>query len=56
MNKKEIKTTIICRSEVEFEKIFLPLTHEKKKREKAMKEPKSFGEHLKEELTKRFRK
>jgi hypothetical protein len=41
-----------ARSEEEFEKKFFPITHEKKKREKAMRDPKIFEERLKEKLLK----
>ncbi|MDD1673076.1 MAG: hypothetical protein LUP99_01545 [Methanomicrobiales archaeon] len=41
-----------ARIEEELERKFFPYTHEKKKREKAMKDPKIFEERLKE----RFRK
>jgi hypothetical protein len=56
MSKKKDKVRIICRSEVEFEAIFLPQTYEKKKIEKAMREPESFKEHLKGVMTEHIKK
>ena len=55
MTKGKKENEMIYRSEVEFEEIYLPLTHEKKRREKTMREPKTFADHLKEELTKRVK-
>ncbi len=50
------KHEIVCRNAAEFEKIFLPATHEKKIRRRAMEDPKKFGEHLEEELKRRIGK
>jgi hypothetical protein len=40
------------KAEEEFEKKFFPRSHERKKREKVMKEPKLFEEELKKKLRK----
>ena len=42
----------IARVNEELEKKFFPRSHEKKMREKVMKDPKLFEEHLKEKLRK----
>lgn len=47
---KKKNEIVILRTEMDFEEVFLPETHEKKKREEAMKELESFEKHLKEEL------
>ncbi len=42
----------VARFNEELEKKFFPRSHEKKMREKMMKDPKLFEEHLKEKLRK----
>ena len=44
------KTTRICRSEKDFEDMFLPELHRRKKQKKAMETPEQFGNHLTNEL------
>lgn len=56
MENKRKRKAKICRSESEFEEVFLPKTHERKKREKALLEPESFGKHLENELVRCIRK
>jgi len=56
MSNKGKRGVIICRSESEFEEVFLPRTHERKKREKVLSEPESFGKHLETELVRCIRK
>jgi hypothetical protein len=51
----EKKHNIICKNEADFERIFLPATHEKKIRKQAMEDPKKFGEHLEKELRRRIK-
>jgi hypothetical protein len=51
----EKKHDIVCKTEADFEKIFLPSTHEKKLRKQAMEDPKIFGEHLEKELKRRIK-
>jgi hypothetical protein len=50
MSGKTRREKRICHSEKDFERIFLPETHERKARETVMKDPKKFEEHLKEKL------
>ena len=42
--------TVVLRTEMDFEEVYLPRTQEDRKKEKAMKELESFEKHLKEEL------
>lgn len=51
----EKKHDIVCKTEADFEKIFLPVTHEKKIRKQVMEDPKKFGEHLEKELKRRIK-
>lgn len=48
------KHEIVCRNEAEFEKLFLPSSHEKKIRRQAMEDPEKFGEHLEREIKRRI--
>ena len=48
--KDEKETRRICRTDTEFEEIFLPGTHEKKKMQEAIREP----EKLKDRILKRL--
>ncbi len=50
------KRDVICRNEAEFEKLFLPVTHEKKIRKQAMEDPAKFGDQLEKELKRRIGK
>ena len=56
MRDEKIKNLLLKRDTVrvreELEKKFFPRSHEKKIRDKAMKDPKLFEEHLKEKLRK----
>ncbi|HUH79525.1 MAG TPA: hypothetical protein VLY83_06480 [Methanoregula sp.] len=54
MPKKEerIRTKKVCRTDSEFEELFLPGTHEKKKIQETVREP----EKLKESILKRLKK
>ncbi len=50
MPEQPRKKGIICRSPVDFERIFLPRAFEKKERERILKEPEKFGKSLEEDL------
>jgi hypothetical protein len=52
---RKTKHEVVCRSQADFEKVFLPSTYEKMLRKKAMEDPRKFGEHLEEELKRRIR-
>jgi hypothetical protein len=56
MAGKGKKGGIICRSPVDFERIFLPRSFERKEREKILKEPGGFGKSLEKELIRSIRK
>jgi hypothetical protein len=56
MAGKDKKRGIICRSPVDFERIFLPRSFERKEREKILKEPGGFGKSLEKELIRSIRK
>jgi hypothetical protein len=56
MAGKDKKGGIICRSPVDFERIFLPRSFERKEREKILKEPGGFGKSLETELIRSIRK
>lgn len=56
MAGKDKKGGIICRSPVDFERIFLPRSFERKEREKILKEPGGFGKSLEKELIRSIRK
>jgi hypothetical protein len=50
MGREFEKKVKVCRSQADFERIFLPETYERREREKCMREPESFGIHLEKEL------
>jgi hypothetical protein len=50
MAKKDEKKGIICRSAVDFERVFLPRSFERREKEKLLKEPGGFGKNLEKEL------
>ncbi len=50
MEKKEPKPKKICSSEMEFEELFLPETHRKKKLQELISEPEKLREHLKKSV------
>ena len=56
MEKKESKGKKICHSDREFEELFLPGSHEKKKMQEAINEPRKLTEHLTENLRSRPKK
>ena len=55
MKENPKKNPRVCRSEKDFEDMFLPELHRKKKQRKAMETPEQFGEHLKGELVRCIR-
>ena len=56
MAGKDKKRGIVCRSPVDFERIFLPRSFERKEKEKILKEPGGFGKNLEKELIRSIRK
>ncbi len=58
MQKKEEKETAkttgkkICSTDTEFEELFLPGTHEKKKMQEAIKEPGKLKDHILKKMRK----
>lgn len=56
MPGKDKRKGIICHSPVDFERIFLPRSFERKEKEKLMKEPGGFGKTLEKELIRSIRK
>ena len=56
MPGKDRKKGIICRSPLDFERIFLPRSFERKEKEKLLKEPGGFGKNLERELVRSIRK
>lgn len=54
MNNRNDETRVIKTIE-EFEKIYLPNRHKKKKKKEKRKDPKEFGRSLAKELIKKFR-
>ncbi|MDD1668309.1 MAG: hypothetical protein LUO97_00765 [Methanomicrobiales archaeon] len=56
MPEKDKRKGIICHSPVDFERIFLPRSFERKEREKLLKEPGGFGKNLEKELIRSIRK
>jgi hypothetical protein len=56
MAGKDKKRGIICRSPVDFERIFLPRSFERKEKEKVLKEPGAFGKSLEKEMIRSIRK
>ena len=56
MEKKESKGKKVCHSDREFEELYLPGSHEKRKMQEAIKEPGKLTEHLMENLRERPKK
>ncbi|MDD1664780.1 MAG: hypothetical protein LUQ32_05455 [Methanomicrobiales archaeon] len=56
MAKRAKKQGIICHSPVDFERIFLPRSFERKEKERVLKEPGGFGKNLEKELIRCIRK
>ena len=56
MAEKGKRKGIICHSPVDFERIFLPRSFERKEKEKVLKEPGGFGKNLEKELIRSIRK
>jgi hypothetical protein len=56
MPGKDKRKGIICRSLLDFERIFLPSSFERKEKEKLLKEPGGFGKNLERELVRSIRK
>ena len=56
MAKKDKRIGIVCRSTVDFERVFLPLSFERKEAERLLREPGGFGKHLGKELLRSLRK
>jgi len=56
MAEKDKRKGIICHSPVDFERIFLPRSFERKEKEKVLKEPGGFGKNLEKELIRSIRK
>ena len=56
MAGKDRRTGIVCRSTVDFERVFLPLSFERRERERLLREPGGFGRHLGKELARSLRK
>jgi hypothetical protein len=52
MEKKETKPKKVCHSDKEFEELFLPDTHEKKKLQEAINQPEKLTEHLTKDIIK----
>jgi hypothetical protein len=56
MAKRAKKPGIVCRSPVDFERVFLPRSFERKEKERVLKEPGGFGKNLEKELMRCIRK
>lgn len=56
MEKKETKLKKVCHSDKEFEELFLPESHEKKKLQEAINDPEKLTEHLTKNIIKRPKK
>jgi hypothetical protein len=56
MTEKDKRKGIVCHSPVDFERIFLPRSFEKKEKEKVLREPGGFGKNLEKELIHSIRK
>jgi hypothetical protein len=56
MEKKETKLKKVCHSDKEFEELFLPESHEKKKLQEAINHPEKLTEHLTKNIIKRPKK
>ncbi len=56
MPEKDKRKGIICHSPMDFERIFLPRSFERKEREKVLREPGGFGKNLEKELIRSIRK
>jgi hypothetical protein len=55
MTEKDKRKGIVCHSPVDFERIFLPRSFEKKEKEKILREPGGFGKNLEKELIRSIR-
>jgi hypothetical protein len=53
MEKKETKPKKVCHSDKEFEELFLPESHEKRKLQEIINEPKKLTEHLTKDIIKK---
>lgn len=56
MQEKSKRKGVICHSPVDFERIFLPRSFERKEKEKLLREPGGFGKNLEKELIHSMRK
>ena len=56
MAEKSKRKGVICHSPVDFERIFLPRSFERKEKEKLLREPGGFGKNLEKELIHSMRK
>ena len=56
MAERDKKKGIVCRSPVDFERVFLPNAFERREREKTLKEPGGFGKNLEKELIRSLRR
>ena len=56
MTEKDKRKGVICHSPVDFERIFLPRSFERKEKEKLLREPGGFGKNLEKELIHSVRK
>ena len=56
MPGKVKRQIIICRSQLDFERVFLPRAFERKELEKMLREPGGFGKTLERELIRCIRK
>jgi len=56
MEKKEPKPKKVCHSDKEFEELFLPESHEKKKLQEVINAPEKLKEHLTKNIIKPAKK
>jgi hypothetical protein len=56
MEEKARRKGIICHSPVDFERVFLPRSFERKEKERLLREPGGFGKHLEKELLRSMKK
>jgi hypothetical protein len=56
MPEKDEAKRIVCRSVVDFERVYLPGTFERKERERLLRQPGGFQIHLERELIRCLRK
>jgi hypothetical protein len=56
MPERDKRKGIVCHSPVDFERIFLPRSFERKEKEKVLREPGGFGKNLEKELIHSIRK